>query len=121
MKRVNLGGFWKIPVVAFIAFAATIGIARSDTDRFQNIRRVARSDAQLDADSAYCQSETGENSNGKPTSPAFKHCMLTRGWKYLRTNRSASDGQWWDSDQNLWCWHSSFLGVASTECSNTGR
>ena len=91
----------RIMVIALVAFAATMGIARADTDRFQNIRREPRSDAQLDADSAYCQSKTGENSNGKRTSLPFKRCMLTRGWKYLRTAREGGDGQWWDPDQNL--------------------
>ena len=81
------GGFVRIMIIALVAFAATMGIARADTDRFQNIRREPRSDAQLDADSAYCQSKTGENSNGKRTSLPFKRCMLTRGWKYLRTAR----------------------------------
>ena len=111
----------KLLVVARCAFAATMGLARAGADRFQNIRRGARSDALPAADSAYCQSKTGENSNGKPKSPAFKPCMLTHGWKYSRTDRSSGNGKCWDPDQNLCCRLSSFLGVASTECSSAGR
>ena len=111
----------RIAFIAFVAFAVTIGFARADTDRFQNIRRERRSDAQLAADSAYCESKTGQNSNGKRTSPSFKRCMLSRSWKYLATDREGGDGQWRDPNQNLWCWHSSFLGVASTQCSSDGR
>ncbi len=111
----------KISVLALALFAANVGIARGDTDQYRDNSGRNRGDARLAADADYCEMKVGANKNGAPTTPAYKHCMLTRGWRYLRTDRDSSDDQWWDPDQNLWCWRSTFLGVPSTECSSVGR
>jgi hypothetical protein len=110
----------KISFLALALFAAGVGTAHADTDRWDSVGRP-RSDAQLAAAADACEKQVGANRNGAPTTPAYRRCMLTRGWRYLRTERASNDGQWWDPNQNLWCWHSTFLGVPSTQCSNDGK
>ena len=56
--------------------------AHADSDVYDNIARHPRGDDALQADTNYCSQTPGAPQNGRPTPKAYKHCMLTRGWRY---------------------------------------
>jgi hypothetical protein len=87
-----------------------------NNDVWTSTRGPGRSDAVNRADADACIAQTGPDLVGQPTSAAMKSCMLTRGWRYDRTDDSgtASGSRYYDSEQGLWC---HVEGIAAI-CSN---
>ena len=56
--------------------------AHADSDVYDNITKQPRGDETLQADTNYCSQTLGAPQNVRPTPAAYKHCMLTRGWRY---------------------------------------
>jgi hypothetical protein len=79
----------RILIVAALLIGG-VAAAHADRDIFQNTRRQARGDADLQRDTEYCGQSAGPNRNGRPTPAAFKRCMASRGWRYVRTVREAT-------------------------------
>src|SRR5262245_1100220 len=71
-------------LAALLLFGSVLG-AQADTDKYTNISRQARGDAELHVDVAACAARFGAPQNGTPTSRQFKRCMLAHGWRFDRT------------------------------------
>jgi hypothetical protein len=82
-----------------------------DNNVWVNTRKVARSDAVLRADADYCLRLTGPDPVGQETSPALKQCMLSRGWRFDRTDGS---GAFIDPDTGLECRNNGFASICGT-------
>lgn len=89
--------------------------AQADTDIYNNIRKQARGDYELQVDTQACQQQVGAPQNGVPTPRAFKRCMLAHGWKYARTK---VEHTWIDPDTGLTCHEFKFMGITGSDCSN---
>ncbi len=105
----------KYLVLAILVLAASAAGADADTDHWTSTLKhppagQARS-AAIDGD--YCNQVAGPNLNGRPTPPAFKRCMASRGWRYQGTTREKT---WIDPDTGLTC-HDILDGFGSA-CSN---
>ena len=78
----------------------------------------SRSDADLQAAGDYCDQQLGPVHNGEITSPRYKQCMLSRGWRYRSTARepTSSAHTWIDPDTGDTC-HAILNGLGSS-CGN---
>jgi hypothetical protein len=84
----------RLAIVAVVMLAGVAG-ARADgqvQERYRDLIRPhghPRSDAIHQADLDYCYGETGDT-RGLADTPAFKKCMLTRGYRWQSTQVPAN-------------------------------
>lgn len=100
---------------AVIAFALLLGgavHAQADNDIYTEARKGRTADT-LQGATDYCTRTVGPNLNGRPTSARFKRCMLSRGWRFVRTVRERPVHTWIDED-GLTCHNEG----GATHCSN---
>jgi len=98
-------------LAALIVVLAAAGAARADVDTFQDVTGRSRGDSDLQADTFDCWVKVGRTRSGQPTPPAFKRCMLARGWRYEKTEPG-----YYDRKKGLMCRPSSFLGMSADVC-----
>jgi hypothetical protein len=98
-------------LAALIVVLAAAGAARADVDTFQDVTGRSRGDSDLHADTFDCWVKVGRTRSGQPTPPAFKRCMLARGWRYEKTEPG-----YYDRRKGLMCRPSSFLGMSADVC-----
>jgi hypothetical protein len=110
--------FWRRPLrakrcalVALLVVLVAAGAARADVDTFQDVTGRSRGDSDLQADTFDCWVKVGRTRSGQPTPPAFKRCMLARGWRYEKTEPG-----YYDRKKGLMCRPSSFLGMSADVC-----
>ena len=72
-----------------------------------------RGDADLQAAAQYCDQRFGAVMNGAATSPRYKKCMLSRGWRYQHTTREHT---WIDPETGDTC--HDILGGLGSSCGN---
>jgi hypothetical protein len=97
-----------ILAVALLACGAVSAYA--DTDMWT--ANPPRSDAELYAANRVCNAEYGAPQNGVPTSAAYKRCMASQGWKFLRSRHDDT----WINHRGMSC-HPILSGFGS-ECSS---
>jgi hypothetical protein len=85
--------------------------AHADTSVYTS--KQPRSDADLQAAARYCDRRFGAVMNGAATSPQYKTCMLSRGWRYQHTTREHT---WIDPDTGDTC--HDILGGLGSSCGN---
>jgi hypothetical protein len=90
--------------------------AHADNSVYDNTLKKARGDAELQVDGQYCDQRVGVVRNGMATSPAYKKCMLSRGWRYRYTTRTPPEKTWIDPETGLTC--HDILGGLGSSCSN---
>jgi hypothetical protein len=109
---------------AILAAALLIGGvlgAQADIDTWVNVAKYPRGDDALQVDAHYCEQLVGQNTNGKPTAPKFKRCMLSRAWRFDHSTyqRVAPEHTWIDPDTGLHCKDMKASGtVIGSYCSN---
>ena len=74
----------RLALAAAILVGGAVG-AYADVNTWHDITKHPRGDAALQADAQYCTRLVGHDRNGEPTPPAFKRCMLSRGWRLVST------------------------------------
>jgi hypothetical protein len=99
-------------VVASLLLLGTVIAAHADNSIYDDIRKQHRGDDVLNADAEYCDQRLGPVMNGEATSPQYKKCMLSRGWRYRRTDRQRT---WIDPDTGDRCRD---IGDDTSWCSN---
>jgi hypothetical protein len=87
--------------------------AQADTSQYTNLLKQPRDDDALAADARYCEDRVGPDRNGVPTSPAYKRCMRTRGWRFDYTKAQKT---WIDPDTGDTCHE--ILGGLGSSCGN---
>ena len=85
--------------------------ARADTSTYTS--KIPRSDADLQAAGDYCDQRLGSVHNGEVTTPKYKQCMLSRGWRY---RNAAREHTWIDPDTGDTC--HDILGGIGSSCGN---
>lgn len=85
--------------------------AHADTSVYTS--QPPRSDADLQAAAQYCDQRFGAVQNGTVTSPRYKKCMLSRGWRYQSTTREHT---WIDPETGDTC--HDILGGLGSACGN---
>jgi hypothetical protein len=96
------------------AFSLTgVFTAAADTSHWSDITKHKRSDDVLALDALYCDQRVGEQPNGSPTTPAYKKCMLSRGWRfnYEATNNTGS----YINDHGLLCHGTGAFAICGSE------
>jgi hypothetical protein len=91
--------------------------AHADTSIYTS--RHSKSDAGLHAASAACDQQVGPDRNGVATTPQYKRCMASHGWRYQRTIREHSaprEHTWIDPETGDAC-QDIFCGLGSS-CGN---
>jgi hypothetical protein len=76
----------RIVLATMLLVVGVLG-AKADTSVWVNTTKHARSDAVLQADTAYCTQTAGTSYEGAPPPAPFRRCMQTRGWRFQRWNR----------------------------------
>jgi hypothetical protein len=99
-------------VIAALLLAASGIAAHADTSIYDDIRKQHRGDDALHVDAEYCDQRFGAVQNGDVTSPQYKKCKLSRGWRYRRTDRQRT---WIDPDTGDRCRD---IGDDTSWCSN---
>jgi hypothetical protein len=74
----------RIVLTAALLLGATFA-AQADINTWHDTTGRSRSNAALQVDANYCTWVAGHDRNGTPTTPQFKRCMLSRGWRLIRT------------------------------------
>jgi hypothetical protein len=72
----------KRTVIAAVLLLGTVLTAQADTSFWDDITKHARGNDALLRDGRYCDQQVGVEQLGLPTPPAYKKCMLGRGWRY---------------------------------------
>jgi hypothetical protein len=107
----------RIALAALVLLGGVVA-AQADMDHWVNTQKQPRFDvnraAQIDAEA--CSQIAGPDLNGRPTSPAFKRCMATRGWRLGYTERTKPEQTWIDPNTGLTC--HDILGGLGSSCSN---
>ncbi len=98
--------------VACLLLLGSVAAAKADKSIYDDMRKQHRSDDALNVDAEYCDQRVGAVMNGDVTPPQYKKCMLSRGWKYRRTERERT---WIDPDTGLRC---KDIGDDTSWCSN---
>ena len=98
-------------LAALLLAIAAAGAALADVDTFHDVTGRSRGDSDLQADTFDCWVKVGRTRSGQPTPPAFKRCMLARGWRYEKTEPG-----YYDRKKGLMCRPSSFLGMSADVC-----
>jgi hypothetical protein len=91
--------------------------AHADTSVYTS--RPPRSDAELQAAGQVCDQQLGPVKNGTVTSPQYKRCMASFGWRYQRTVRERSaprENTWIDPETGDTC--HDILGGLGSSCGN---
>ena len=104
--------------LAALVLLGGVVAAQADTDHWVSTLKQPRPDANTAAqiDAGTCSQTAGPDLNGRPTSPAFKHCMAARGWRLGYTERTKPEKTWIDPDTGLTC--HDILGGLGSSCSN---
>ena len=103
----------KPPALAVLLLLFGALHAQADNDMWVPSGKNSLSDAALQGATDYCTQTVGPNLNGRPTSARFKQCMLSRGWRFVRTVRERPVHTWVDED-GLTCHNEG----GATHCSN---
>jgi hypothetical protein len=74
-------------VAAIVLFSAVLA-AKADNDTYVDNTRHGRGNDALAADVHTCAQTLGMPQNGAPTSPQFKRCMSSYGWRFQYTTVS---------------------------------
>jgi hypothetical protein len=98
-----------IPVLCVVC----ITDVQADTSIYDDIRKQHRSVDALNADAAYCDERLGAILDGEITPPAYKQCMMSRGWRYRVTNRAKT---WIDPATGSECREGDFFGLKAAFC-----
>jgi hypothetical protein len=77
----------KRAIIAGALLLGTMLTAHADTSFWDNATKQPRGDYELNADAHYCALQVGVDPLGMPTPPAYKKCMLGRGWRYSHQQR----------------------------------
>ena len=88
----------KSPALAVLLLLFGALQAQADNDMWVPSGKKSLSDAALQGATDYCTQTVGPNLNGRPTSARFKQCMLSRGWRFVRTVRERPVHTWVDED-----------------------
>jgi hypothetical protein len=102
----------KRTIITAALLLGTMLAAHADTTFWDNVTKQPRSDSQLGADTHYCSMQVGVDPLGVATPPAFKKCMLSRGWRYSHGQRDNS----YINRHGMVC--DPILGGGGTECSS---
>jgi hypothetical protein len=73
--------------IASLLLLGTVVAAHADKSIYDDMRKQNRGDDALHVDAEYCDQLVGAVMNGDVTPSRYKKCMLSRGWKYRRTER----------------------------------
>jgi hypothetical protein len=76
--------------------------AHADNNVWTDMTRQSRSNYQLHTDTDYCDWQVGVDRNGAPTTPGYKACMRTRGWRLAHTTY---DPWTWRRHHNHYSWY----------------
>jgi hypothetical protein len=87
--------------------------AQADISHYTNMLKRPRGSEALHADAEYCGQRVGPDRNGVPTSPAYKRCMRSRGWRFDYTHVRKT---WIDPDTGDTC--HDILGGLGSSCGN---
>jgi hypothetical protein len=107
-------------LAAALLLGSVLG-AQADIDTWVNIAKYPRGDDALQVDARYCEQRVGQNTNGKPTAPKFKRCMLSRAWRFDHSTYQhvVPERTWIDPDTGLLCKDLKSNGnVFGSYCSN---
>jgi hypothetical protein len=102
----------RLALVVALVLAGGVA-AQADVTHYTNLLKQPRGDDTLHADGYYCDQRVGRDLNGVPTTPAYKRCMRSRGWRYDYTKVEKT---WIDPDTGLTC--HAILGGFGSACSN---
>jgi hypothetical protein len=111
-RQVKEGNIMKRTIIAAALLLGSMLTAHADTSFWDNITKHARSDAEMTADGRYCDLQTNGDGLGTTPTPAYKKCMLSRGWRYSHWQ---SDGTYVNR-RGMLC--HSILNGGGTECSS---
>jgi len=106
-------------IILAVVLVVSAGIsAHADNSVYRNVLKQPRGDTELNVDGQYCDQLLGPVKNGMSTSPQYKKCMLSRGWRYQYTTRErkAPEHTWIDPETGLTCHE--ILGGLGSACSN---
>lgn len=99
-------------LVATLILAGGVA-AQADMSHYTNMLKQPRSNDVLHADARACDWQVGRDVNGVPTTPAYKRCMRSHGWRYDYT---PVEKTWIDPDTGLTC--HPILGGFGSACFN---
>jgi hypothetical protein len=100
----------KSMILAVVLLASGAVAAHADTDVWTASH--PRGDGELYAANQVCNAEFGMPQNGVPTSAAYKRCMASQGWKFVKSERNDT----WINHRGMTC-HPILNGFGS-ECSS---